>query len=95
MSLNNQSSRLADLGRREEALAAIEEAVTIYRALAEARPDAFLPDLAMSLNNQSVRPGRRWGGGRRRWPPSRKPSPSAARWPRPAPTRSSPTWPCR
>ena len=55
MSLNNQSDRLADLGRREEALAAIEEAVTIRRELAAARPDAFLPDLAMSLNNQSSR----------------------------------------
>ena len=53
MSLNNQSGRLADLGRREEALAAIEEAVTIRRDLAAARPDAFLPDLATSLNNQS------------------------------------------
>ena len=53
MSLNNQSNRLSDLGRREEALAAIEEAVTIRRELARARPDAFLPDLAMSLNNQS------------------------------------------
>ncbi|HEY6310674.1 MAG TPA: tetratricopeptide repeat protein [Streptosporangiaceae bacterium] len=48
------SNRLADLGRREEALAAIEEAVTIYRQLAEARPDAFLPGLAGSLNNQSA-----------------------------------------
>ncbi len=47
------SNRLAELGRREEALAAIEQAVTIRRQLAEARPDAFLPDLAMSLNNQS------------------------------------------
>ena len=46
MSLNNQSGRLAELGRREEALAAIEEAAGIYRQLAEARPDAFLPDLA-------------------------------------------------
>jgi tetratricopeptide (TPR) repeat protein len=33
--------------------AAIEEAVATYRALAKARPDAFLPDLAASLNNQS------------------------------------------
>ena len=57
MSLNNQSVRLADLGRREEALTAINEAVTAYRALAETRPDAFLPDLAMSLNNQSSMPG--------------------------------------
>ena len=119
-SLNNQSVRLADLGRREEALAAIEEAVTIRRQLAQARPDAFLPDLATSLNNQSTcladlgrreealaaieeavthlpragrGPPRRvparprhvaeqpvgpawriWGGGRRRWPRSRKPS---------------------
>ena len=50
-SLNNQSSRLSNLGRREEALPAAEEAVTIRRALAQARPDAFLPDLAASLNN--------------------------------------------
>ena len=31
--------------------AAAEEAVTIHRELAAARPDAFRPDLAMSLNN--------------------------------------------
>jgi tetratricopeptide (TPR) repeat protein len=41
------------VGRREDALTAIEEAVKIRRALAAARPDAFLPDLAGSLNNQS------------------------------------------
>ena len=92
--LNNQSNRLSDLGRREEALAAIEEAVTGYRELARTRPDAFLPDLAGALNNQS--PGcRTWGGGKRPWPRSRKPSPSAASWPAPAPTPSSPTWPGR
>ena len=45
-SLNNLSVRLGDLGRREEALAAIEEAITIRRELAAARPDAFRPDLA-------------------------------------------------
>ena len=55
MSLNNLSDRLAALGRREDALAAIEEAADIYRELAAARPDAFRPDLAMSLNNLSVR----------------------------------------
>ena len=49
-SLNNQSILLSELGRREEALAAIEEALTIHRPLAQA-PDAFLPDLASSLNN--------------------------------------------
>ncbi|MEL7216452.1 MAG: tetratricopeptide repeat protein, partial [Pseudomonadota bacterium] len=51
--LSNLSNRLDALGRREEALAAIEEAMEIYRSLAAARPDAFLPDLAMSLNNLS------------------------------------------
>ncbi len=49
------SNRLGDLGRREEALAAIEEAAAVYRDLARARPDAFLPALATSLNNQSLR----------------------------------------
>ncbi|MGW1756755.1 tetratricopeptide repeat protein, partial [Streptomyces mirabilis] len=53
MSLNNQSIRLAGLGRREEALTAVTRAVEIREALAKQRPDAFLPDLAMSLNNQS------------------------------------------
>jgi tetratricopeptide (TPR) repeat protein len=51
--LNNLSQRLSDLGRREEALAAIEEAVELYRVLAAARPDAFRPNLALSLNNLS------------------------------------------
>ena len=46
---------LSDLGRREEALAASQEAVDLYRQLAAARPDAFLPDLAMSLNNLGIR----------------------------------------
>jgi tetratricopeptide (TPR) repeat protein len=49
--LNNLANRLSALGRREEALKAAEEAVGHYRALAEARPDAFIPDLAGSLNN--------------------------------------------
>jgi len=46
--------RLSDLGRREEALAATQETVDIRRCLAQARPDAFLPDLATSLNNLGV-----------------------------------------
>ena len=48
------SNHLSELGRREQALAAIEEAVTIRRQLADARPDAFLPNLATSLNNLGV-----------------------------------------
>jgi tetratricopeptide (TPR) repeat protein len=53
-SLNKLSVRLGDLGRREDALAASEEAVTIRRELARTRPDAFGPDLATSLNNLSA-----------------------------------------
>ena len=48
---NNLANRLSDLGQREAALAAAQEAVDLYRALAAARPDAFTPDLAGSLNN--------------------------------------------
>ncbi len=48
--LNNLAHRFSALGRREEALAAAEEAVTLRRALAAARPDAFTPALATSLS---------------------------------------------
>ena len=47
MSLNNLSNRRAELGDRAGALAAIDEAVTLYRELAAANPAAFTPDLAM------------------------------------------------
>jgi tetratricopeptide (TPR) repeat protein len=54
-SLNNLGVRLSELGRRQEALAPTEEAVTIYRRLAASNPEAWLPDLAGSLNNLGVR----------------------------------------
>jgi hypothetical protein len=54
-SLSNLASRLAGVGRREDALAAGEEAAGIYRELAEARPEAFRPDLAGSLHNLANR----------------------------------------
>ncbi|MFI8350409.1 tetratricopeptide repeat protein [Streptomyces sp. NPDC085596] len=54
MSLNNLSVRLGAVGRREEGLTAIQEAVGHYRVLAEPNPDVYLPDLAMSLNNFAV-----------------------------------------
>ena len=82
-SLNNLSVRLAGLGRREDALAAIQEAVTIRRELAAARPDAFRPDLAMSLNNLSARlagPGPA-GGRAGRQPGGRRALPGAGRGP--------------
>ncbi len=55
MSLNNLANRLSHLGRREAALAAVEEAVAMRRELAAAHPDAFCPDLAMSLHNLANR----------------------------------------
>ncbi|MEU0947257.1 tetratricopeptide repeat protein, partial [Streptomyces canus] len=55
MSLNSLSNRLAALGRRDEALEAITEAVQIRRELAHTHPDAHRPDLAGSLSNLSNR----------------------------------------
>jgi tetratricopeptide (TPR) repeat protein len=49
--LNNLGFALSALGRRAEALEATQEAVDLYRRLAEQHPDAFLPDLAASLHN--------------------------------------------
>ncbi len=49
-SAHTLGNRLSKLGRREEALAASQEAVDLYRRLAQARPDAFLPDLARSIS---------------------------------------------
>ncbi|MEN7343900.1 MAG: tetratricopeptide repeat protein, partial [Pseudomonadota bacterium] len=42
---------LGILGQSEDALKATKDAVQGYRQLAAQRPDAFLPDLASSLNN--------------------------------------------
>lgn len=47
--LNNLGVALSALGRREEALAATQEAADLYRELVAAEPGAFLPDLARSL----------------------------------------------
>ncbi len=52
--LNMNGISLSKLGKREEAVAAGQEAVEIYRRLAKSRPDAFLPNLAGSLNNLGV-----------------------------------------
>ena len=42
------------LGQREAALVSTLEAAALYRRLAKARPDKFLHDLAMSLNNSGL-----------------------------------------
>ena len=52
--LNNLSNRLSGLGQREEALAAVQEAVEMRRLLADANPEAHRPDLAMALNNLAL-----------------------------------------
>ena len=52
---NNLSIRLSDVGERNEALVAAREAVKLCRGLAEASPQAYTPDLAMSLNNLANR----------------------------------------
>ncbi|MFE1877875.1 ATP-binding protein, partial [Streptomyces sp. NPDC059496] len=54
MALSNQSGRLAELERYEEALTAATRAAQMYEQLAAERPDAFLPALATVLNNQST-----------------------------------------
>jgi tetratricopeptide (TPR) repeat protein len=54
--------RRSGLGRWEQALAATEEAVAVWRRLAAARPEAFVPDLATALSNLGAM---LWGLGRR------------------------------
>ena len=53
--LDRVSGRQSDAGDRGGALASSTEAVQIRRALAQASPAAYLPDLAGSLNNLSNR----------------------------------------
>ncbi|WP_218004172.1 tetratricopeptide repeat protein [Nocardia araoensis] len=49
--MNNLGTQLFEVGRGADALAPTEEAVALYRRLAEASPAAFLSALAGSLNN--------------------------------------------
>lgn len=48
---HNLGSMLRELGRREEALEATQEAVELCRALTQMQPDVFQPSLAASLAN--------------------------------------------
>jgi tetratricopeptide (TPR) repeat protein len=56
ISLNALSGRLLDLGQPEEALAAVDETVALYRQRVAAKP-GFNPYLAWSLNDLSGRLG--------------------------------------
>ena len=55
MSLNTFSNALGDVHRLEEALAAAEEAVALREALSAGQPDETKNELAVALNNLSVR----------------------------------------
>ena len=93
-SLNDLSVRLADLGGGRRRWPRSRKPPHLPGA--GRGPPGRVPARPGRLAEQPGGPaGRAWGGGRRRWPPARKPSPSAGSWPRPARTRSAPTWPCR
>ena len=51
MSLTNLGNRLREIKKHEEAFAVAQEAVELYRTLAERSPDAYNTDLAGNLNN--------------------------------------------
>ena len=85
---------LSDLGEREAALAAAREAVDLHRELAAQRPDAFRPDLAMSLNNLANMLSD-LGEREAALAAAREAVACVASLPRSAPTRSGPIWPCR
>jgi tetratricopeptide (TPR) repeat protein len=53
--LNNLGNALSNQGRRDEALCITEEAAEIYRGLAKANPQTFLPDLATTLSNLGIK----------------------------------------
>ena len=52
--LDRVATAAGEAGQRERGLEAARQAVDRYRALAEARPEVFLPNLAGTLNNLSV-----------------------------------------
>ncbi len=54
MSLNNLANRLSEVGKREEALHSAREAVSLYRTLAAAHPDAFTVNLVISLRTMHL-----------------------------------------
>src|SRR6266545_3542961 len=54
LALNNLGSRYSEVGRRVEAVAPAEEAVSLHEELTAANA-AFLPELAMALGNLGIR----------------------------------------
>ena len=85
---------MANFDQHEEAHKAAFNSTEIYRRLADAQPDVFLPDLARSLNTLGALPSKI---GRSRDPlgVAREATEYIAGSPPNVPTRSCPTWPCR
>ncbi|MCC7210515.1 MAG: tetratricopeptide repeat protein [Candidatus Brocadia sp.] len=54
MTLNNLGALQAAKNEFEDALKSYREALEIYRKLAQANPQSYLPDVAMTLNNLSI-----------------------------------------
>ena len=94
-SLTGLSTRLADLGRREDALAAVGGGGDPLPGAGRGPPGRVPPRPGHVAEQPVGRGWPAWGGGRTRWPRSRRPPASTGSWPRPARTRSAPTWPCR
>ena len=94
MVLNSQAIFRSDVGDRIGALAANEEAVTLYRALPQTDRAAFASNLAGALTSQA-KFSSEVGDRPVPWPPLRKPSPSTAPSPKPSRPSSPPSWPWR
>ena len=54
MTLNNLAVLYRATQRMQQAERAYDEALAIQRRLAEANPDAYLPDVALTLNNLAI-----------------------------------------
>ncbi len=80
------------LGQREAALASTQEAVELFRKLAQERPEALCSTSpGASATWGAIRA--RWGSARRRWLPRRSRSSSSASWRRTVRRSSCPTSP--
>lgn len=80
-------SRAGVAGRREDALAAITEAVSICRLLAEDDPEAFCRTLRAACTTRRSASAR-WGCGKKGWPQARKRRGSNVGWSSNTPIRA-------
>jgi len=91
MSLNNLAAFMSETGDRQGAPGPAGRALEIYEALAQASPEAYLPELAGSLNNLAAfmsETGDRQGA----LGPARRAEEITRRWRRRAQRPTSPSW---